>query len=98
MAGVPNVVKDDVTDEVALVPVAVTVNEYAVFPDPPVKENVDVPVGAESPAGVLIDRPVPVDVTVMFDPDWAIELITGAATGVTVIAVGLVLLTDAPFA
>lgn len=98
IAGVPNVVKADVAVDVAFVPVAVTVNEYVVFPDPPVKLNVDVPDGAESPAGLLIDRPVPVDVTVMFDPDWAIEVITGVATGVTVIAVGLVLLTDAPFA
>ena len=98
IAGVPNVVKADDTDELAFVLVAVTVNEYWVFPDPPVKLNVDVPVGAASPSGILIDRPVPVDVTVMFDPDWAIEVITGVATGVTVIAVGLVLLTDAPFA
>ena len=101
MAGVPNVVKVDVAVDVAPVPVAVTVNEYVVFPDPPVKLNVVVPVGAESPVGVLIESELPVGAvhpTARLDPVWENDEKVGGRRGITVIVLGFVFEDDAPFA
>jgi hypothetical protein len=99
MTGVPIVVNDDVTDDVAFVPVAVTVNEYVVFP--PTPENVKefaVDDARVSPVGVVIDGLVPVTPTVRVLPVCVKDEKVGGLRGITVIAVGFVLLADGPVA
>jgi hypothetical protein len=99
MEGVPIVVNDEVADDVAFVPEDVNVNEYAVFP--PTPENVNesaVDDARVSPVGVVIDGLVPATPTVRLPDTWEKYENVGTATGMTVMAVGFVLLTDAPFA
>jgi len=99
MTGVPIVVNEDVVDDVAFVPVDVNVNEYAVFP--PTPENVKefaVDDARVSPVGVVIDGLVPATPTVRVLPVCVKDENVGGLSGITVIGVGFVLLTDAPFA
>lgn len=60
MTGVPNVVQFDVADDVAFVPVAVSVNEYSVFP--PTSPNLNASPcfdSATNPPGVFIESEDP---------------------------------------